>query len=369
MISIPVVLSALVVCQWRCGAMRPRTDADASDGGKEVQLADDTDRQDVVLTVGDGSCAPSVMENGGISKAVVDALSNFSVAECVREDEDWIRRRGEGDEQFIPRAWGLSDLRKPKVVGEERVLDSDWAAEKYSDLVKSDDREVAFRTIYAANVWSGGSGPGSDLRNTAGARCALQALRVALPQDLKLQSLWDISGDFRWMRAWLEKHQDVRYRGADVVPEIAARLQRRYGRVGSEGRAARSFITADLVCGEGNTLTGVDGFQVIFVREVFQHLTPLEIFQALRCVSTSGAKWLVATNFPAWRIVQGEYSWNLSTRNRGVDEGVAAFDKWRWHAYDLTEPPYSLPKPIWEFADNGKVLGLWSLPLSIGTLP
>jgi len=234
---------------------------------------------------------------------------------------------------------------------------------RLAHVIKHPERATAFRGIYSGDVWGGGSGPGSNFASTAEARCTMEALY----EVRALRSVWDVCGDFQWMRAWLERHPAVRYEGADVVPELTARLQKRFGRLGvADGlrpRASWNFVATDIVCGEGGVLPGPRGFDVVVLREVLQHQTPGEMLEALRCVSSSGARWLLATNFPGWQLVRGEHSWRLRNRNLDAAAGLERLDDWRWHAYDLTDPPYSLPPPLWAFPDDGKVLGLWRLPL------
>eukprot|EP00928_Gymnodinium_smaydae_P091463 TRINITY_DN75173_c0_g1_i1.p1 TRINITY_DN75173_c0_g1~~TRINITY_DN75173_c0_g1_i1.p1 ORF type:complete len:379 (+),score=56.90 TRINITY_DN75173_c0_g1_i1:25-1161(+) len=334
-------------------------------------------RSRVTVDAGAGQCASvELQEQSGslVSDGTTEtndedlhkALDAFNLTACEEEDVQWFDQRAESEQQFLPRAWGLQDRRPGKQAKSDTASsasadssDEEELARLLASDVKHVNRTTAFRAIYSGDVWGGGPGPGSSFRNTIGARCALNALSAAL----SFRSLWDVSGDFQWMKAWLERHPEVRYEGADVVPELAGRLASRYSRKQKAGREAWTFVTADIVCGEGG-LSQAAGFDVILLREVLQHLTPEEILQALQCVSKSGAKWLLVTNFDGLRLRKGERVWKLRSKNLALESGVDALDKWRWHAYDLTQEPYSLPQPFKSFPDDGKVLNLYKLPLS-----
>lgn len=248
----------------------------------------------------------------------------------------------------------------------------DWGFEdKSNGSAKSADRASAFEYIYAQNVWNGGSGPGSRIDGTKEVRCTLSELRAVYA----MRSLFDIVGDFRWMRIWLARNPDVAYQGGDIVPQLAAAHQKKHGRSAAEGRGAWRFTHTDIVCSKKTPLR-FPGTDVVLLREVLQHNIPADILQALRCVSSSGARWLLATNFPGWEVRLFGPPYNathpriikLRSKNLAEDATSEDLDQWRWHAHDLTKPPYNLPQPERYFADEAKFLGLWRLPLPADAL-
>lgn len=227
---------------------------------------------------------------------------------------------------------------------------SDWLSlqgEPHGSAL-SDNRREAFEFIYAKDLWTGGSGPGSSPAAASQVRCALDALHASL--RVQMRSLFDVVGDFQWMHIWLNENSDVAYLGIDIVPALVEHHTRQYSGV---GKLPWHFSQTDLVTcrrGDGQRLM-LAGVDIVLLRDVLQHNAPAEIVRMLACVSASGARWLLATDFPGWR------------ENLGLDTAAVELNKWRWHAYDLTQPPYGLPAPVLNFPDMKRVLGLWPLPL------
>jgi SAM-dependent methyltransferase len=199
-----------------------------------------------------------------------------------------------------------------------------------------DPREV-FRLIYENNGWGGDesySGLGSGLDQT-------RVLRVALPElfrRLGVRSVLDAPcGDFRWM-----SQVDLRgidYTGLDIVPEMIAGNQARYGDAG------RRFVTGDLIA---DPLPAAD---LVFVRDCLVHLTYDQIFSALANIARSGARYLLTTVF-----VERDENVDISTGD--------------WRPLNLCAPPFDLPPPLQVIVEgcteNGgiyadKALALWSV--------
>lgn len=123
------------------------------------------------------------------------------------------------------------------------------------------------------------SGEGSTLDNTSAIRAALPSLIEAL----HIRSILDIPcGDFHWMNA---VGLDLDYHGGDIVAELVAQNQQRYG---SE---KRRFSHLDV---RSSFLPKVD---LILVRDCLVHMPTSDVRKAISNIRLSGAKWLLATTF------------------------------------------------------------------------
>jgi len=157
------------------------------------------------------------------------------------------------------------------------------------------------------------SGSGSELKNTI-------VLRNELPHLFKkygITSMLDIPcGDFNWMK---EVNLDgIKYHGADIVEEIIISNCKKYPTI--------NFNMLDIVNDE---LPQVD---LVFVRDLFGHLSDDNIFMALDNIVKSKSKYLLATSFTKW-----DFNPNIS--NGG------------WKCINLMIKPYYL-KPIYLINEN-----------------
>jgi len=194
-------------------------------------------------------------------------------------------------------------------------------------------REI-FRDIYHLNAWGSAesrSGSGSTLAYTA-------KLRKELPEFLKIhdvRSMVDIPcGDFNWMR-----RVDLscsHYTGLDVVPEIVANNQKKFG------GPSRTFDLCDILSEKPPQA------DLIFCRDLLIHFSYRDALAALRNMVASGSSWLLTTTYR-----QG--------RNRPEPTGG-------FYRINLEQAPFSLSEPEAILADgagkgapNGRILGLWNL--------
>jgi SAM-dependent methyltransferase len=192
-----------------------------------------------------------------------------------------------------------------------------------------------FEHYYQHNFWGDAesvSGPGSNRQATAAIRQQLPALFTGLG----IRNVLDAAcGDFGWMKE-IVRHSHLTYVGCDIVPELVAENNRRYGDDAIEFRVcditrAGSIRRADL----------------ILARDVLVHLSHYGINRALKNFRASGSTWLLATTFPGAPI---------------QDIGTG-----QWRPIDLTRlrfglGPATLLLPETD-ADKlfGKSLGLWQL--------
>jgi len=195
--------------------------------------------------------------------------------------------------------------------------------------------EEVFRDIHQRHHWTGSpspSGAGAAEEQTARLRTALPALLA----ELGVRTLLDLPcGDYSWMaRVDLPV---VRYIGGDLLPELIAPLQQRYG------DSSRRFMVLDL------THDPLPPSDLLLCRDCLVHLSLADIRLALRNILRSGVPYLLTTTFP----------------DGAENEDIVTGD---WRVLDLQRPPFSFPTPLrtltegcteggGRFAD--KSLGLW----------
>jgi hypothetical protein len=176
------------------------------------------------------------------------------------------------------------------------------------------------------------SGDGSSLRETRVARQVLPTLITRY--DVRV--LLDIPcGDCNWMRAI--DFGGRAYIGADIVDDLIKRNQTAWG------GPNRTFLHRDVV---RDPLPPAD---LVVVRDCMIHLSNADVFEALRNIRRSGARYLLATTYT----------------DRPTNPDILTGD---WRAINLQAPPFTLPPPLeliseeWDWADGyhaDKCLGLW----------
>lgn len=198
----------------------------------------------------------------------------------------------------------------------------------------SDKRRQIFTDIYEHHTWGGvsRSGTGSDLEQTGVVRAELPKLL----RQLNVKSILDIPcGDLNWMSK-VALPDDITYIGADIVPEIIKRNQQ----LNMGDRF--SFEVLD-VCTD--LLPKTD---LVFVRDLFGHLTDAEVGEAVENIKLSGATWMIATTFPKVK------------QNAEIETG-----KWRPINMDLFDIRLVMlmdERLINQYGENvGKMLGVYRL--------
>ena len=175
----------------------------------------------------------------------------------------------------------------------------------------------AFEAVFAAMVAQyrafgdeSLSGPGSCLAQTS-------ELRERLPllfEDLQIRSLVDAPcGDFNWMKE-MRLGLD-RYIGADILGDIVAENQRRYG--GPRCRFVKMDVTSE-------TLPPAD---CILCRDCLVHFSFAEALTTLRNFKLSGARYVLTTTFTG--------------RRRNDDTAGGA-----WRPLNLQASPFDFPEPL-----------------------
>lgn len=207
----------------------------------------------------------------------------------------------------------------------ERVLER---ARQWQDSLSQDRLTRRFSKVYDENAWGDDqsrSGPGSRLESDS-VQEALKALEL-VAREYAVRSLNDLPcGDFNWLWRFLDRHPEIAYRGFDVVPALV-RANRRKAPV-------RRF---DVL----NVVTSVPpAADLIFCKDLLNHLTFQDVASALRNMARSGSKLLLASN--NFGHVNTELAEDLDGHSRHLD---------------ITAAPLNFAEPIW----NSGYLGLWRL--------
>ena len=145
-----------------------------------------------------------------------------------------------------------------------------------------------------------------------------------------IRSVTDVPcGDFNWMSTYLEAHPEVDYTGFDIVHDLVE-----HNRIMFPGRR---FVQLDIV---DSVPPPTD---LIFCKDLLNHLSGDEIVQAITNMRASGAKYLLATNNFGYPHPNDKLERSAVHNSRHVD---------------LTVAPFGYPEALW----NSHYLGLWSLP-------
>lgn len=205
------------------------------------------------------------------------------------------------------------------------------------------DRSSAFSLIHAQNRWGSTesvSGTGSTMAYTAPLRAALPPLL----QKLGVKRFLDAPcGDFNWM-PHVRLPEDCRYIGADIVPDIVAKLAERHG------TEKRSFMRLDIV---EDALPEAD---LWLCRDVLIHLSNADVASVLRNMARSTIRWFLISTY------------DIGAENQDIISGGFRF-------LDLHKAPFNLPAPQQRIDDfvfpyPPRTLGLWSreqIAAAVGT--
>ena len=174
--------------------------------------------------------------------------------------------------------------------------------------------ESVFSDIYRRRAWGehyeSVSGQGSGIVRTALFRDAL----AQLFKELRVRTLIDAGcGDFNWMKLLAVDLEH--YIGIDVVPDLIADNQRKYG------NANTVFLNLDITLDE---LTRAD---LVLSRDCLVHLSSEDIFKALYNFKQSGSKYLLTNTFIALK------------ENTDISSGG-------WRRLNLQLPPFNFPEPL-----------------------
>ena len=212
-------------------------------------------------------------------------------------------------------------------------------------------RQKSFTDIFKNHEWGGpkdagyedvqASGPGSRLAATKQVVAVLNAVIEKIKKELNKEviSLLDIPcGDMVWMNEYLKSRKDIKYVGMDVVAELIKKHKTRYNQ-----RRNLTFIHGDIVNSEIS-----QPFDLIFSRQMTQHLKTADTILALQHMSGSGSEFLLITDY----ISQRAPLTDLNTKKQ-----------FRFHLQNLSLDPYRLAPPVCLAQDGVSWLALYRLPL------
>lgn len=186
-----------------------------------------------------------------------------------------------------------------------------------------------FTRYYDKNHWGDSesrSGPGSRTDSPSVGHAIRILSEVAAKYDIR--NIADIPcGDFNWIGTFLQSHPELGYIGFDIVAKLIECNRRRF--------PSREFARLDVVA---SIPPKVD---LIFCKDLINHLEYREIIQAITNMRQSGSTYLLATN-------------NFGYKNTGLIRMRHISSR---HV-DLTLAPFNYTVPIW----HDHYLALWRLP-------
>jgi hypothetical protein len=214
------------------------------------------------------------------------------------------------------------------------------------ELPADGDLKARFTEVFMLNTWrdsESASGPGSR-RNSPCVKASTEALRL-ITQNYQIGSIVDIPcGDFNWMHEFLGQFPRIAYSGFDIVEPLIRKNQALFPEF--------DFSTLDI------TSDVPPRADLIFCKDLFNHLTYGDISRAIENMKASHSTYLLASNNFGWE-----------NKELHDNEGGAS------RHFDLTAGPFNFPAPIWQNAPGAvgaNYLGLWKLadltppPISAG---
>ncbi len=182
--------------------------------------------------------------------------------------------------------------------------------------------EEIFRSIYATNYW-GSDESRSGTGSTLGATNALRSELHRLFSELGVRAIVDAAcGDFAWMREMHFEKSEIDYLGVDIVPELIAANNKKYG------KANIHFEVRNLI---HDRLPSAD---LVICRDCLVHLSNEHVLQAVQNIAASGSRYFLTTSF------------QLTRKNKDISTGD-------WRPLNLLLPPFSLGAPSSTFPEKG----------------
>lgn len=183
---------------------------------------------------------------------------------------------------------------------------------------KTVDLGARFTEVYEKRMWlsqESVSGSGSE-RSSGQVRHALDLLD-RFTREFGLRSIADVPcGDFNWMPLFLDQHPEVDYVGYDVVPALIAENRARF--------PGRRFEVLDI------TRKAPAQADLVFSKDMFNHLSHDDVWAALRNMVASRPKYLLLTN------------------NRGGEnQELAPHQAHASRLLDLEGAPFLMPPPLY----------------------
>ena len=177
-----------------------------------------------------------------------------------------------------------------------------------------------FNYIYENKLWSnagGGSGPGSTLAYTVGARHVLAEVIT----KHNISSIADVPcGSFHWMGAFMQEHPHIYYTGVDIV-DLGL------GKVHAHDKNLH-FIQGDI------SFVPLPSVDLVLSRDALQHLPFGIIHRTLRNIQKADPKWFLVGSYP-----------EAGQNNTDIQIGD-------YFNIDLQRQPFSLGAPVEDYPEH-----------------
>jgi hypothetical protein len=226
-------------------------------------------------------------------------------------------------------------------------------------------RQQYFEQVYAHCTWQINNLTScSGWSTTILTQHTQQTLREVLLQFGIKHFLDAPCGDMEYMAKFMEElwHTkegvDIIHYGADIVPSLIHQHKGVYAHQKWSG-SFQSIDFANANLGKAQLMRGNGKpYDLIFSRQMTQHLSTKETCAVLRTFNRSGARYLLATT-----SLDGDNGFNGGL----VWQSMSLKELGNVHRQNLLRPPFNLPTPLYMGRDDPYdmilYLGLWKLPL------
>jgi SAM-dependent methyltransferase len=212
---------------------------------------------------------------------------------------------------------------------------------------ESKQRQWSFENIYKKGIWQDNkdtplSGNGSSIAVTTETRRIMKRII----RDYNIKSIVDAGcGDITWIPVLLKELADegieITYTGCDITKFLIEKHKEKY-----KHHKNMSFLHLDLANGK------LPKGDLVLCRDAIQHLLVKDGIKALKNISDSGSKYLLATTYI--RQTPEKNTQDLKRTGYCISR-------------DLMRKPYNLHDAIALFSEKNneyhKYLGLWELPI------
>ena len=237
------------------------------------------------------------------------------------------------------------------VLSDEFILDNSLGIHENAKR-----RQSSFVDIFQKRKWGGSMSDSDELSASGGEStfsatalvrqtldCVINDIKYTLRK--KLLRILDVPcGDLRWMSVFLRNRTDVEYTGIDIVPDIIKRHRETYS------DKPWTFRVHDIVA---EPLPA--SYDLVFSRDMTQHLTNGDTLRVLNHISTSGSHFAMLSTYPRGSSTSHD------------DTELDLMGPGRGRPQDLESRPYRLTPPICVGQEHRKgykeFSALWQLPL------
>ena len=240
----------------------------------------------------------------------------------------------------------LDESKKPDDNESKEHYESKDHSNRHRDN-ESKERQWSFENIYKKGTWQDNkdtplSGNGSSIAVTTETRRIMKRII----RDYNIKSIVDAGcGDVTWipvlLKELVDEGIDITYTGCDITEFLIEKHKEKY-----KHHSNMSFLHLDIVNGK------LPKGDLVLCRDAIQHLLIKDGIKALKNISDSGSKYLLATSYI--RQTPEKNAQDLKRTGYCISR-------------DLMRKPYNLHDAIALFSEKNneyhKYLGLWELPI------